>query len=109
MPRKRIEMSIQKDILHHKGHGKSKSEIARLLGVNRETIIRYWNGEVENVVQALEWVALLNWDYISDQIEHGVPRKVLYDELSKENTLPGYSSFVVRSFITFKKNLLNPR
>ncbi|MCM2351967.1 MAG: IS21 family transposase [Bacteriovoracaceae bacterium] len=93
MARKRIEMSIQKDVLHHKGLGKNKSEIARVLGINRETVSRYWDGSPEEIIQEPEWVALLNWDYITDQIEHDVPRKILYEELSLENKLPDYSNF----------------
>jgi transposase len=93
MTRKRIEMSIQKDILFHKNQGKKQRQVARILGINRETVARYWNGSPEEEFQELEWVALLNWDYIADQVEHGVPRKILYEELAKENKLPAYSNF----------------
>jgi hypothetical protein len=93
MARKRIEMSIQKDVLYHKALGKNKSEVARVLGINRETVSRYWDGAPEEIIQEPEWVALLNWDYITDQIEHDVPRKIIYEELSLENKLPDYSNF----------------
>lgn len=87
MARERIEMSIQNDILNYKNQGKKQRQIARLLGINRETVARYWNGPPEEVAQELEWVAPLNWDYITDQIEHGVPRKILYEELALENCI----------------------
>jgi DNA invertase Pin-like site-specific DNA recombinase len=75
MARERIEMSIQNDILNYKNQGKKQRQVARLLGVNRETFARYWNGSPEEVPQELEWVALLNWDHITDQVEHGGTQK----------------------------------
>ncbi len=93
MAKERIEMSIQKEVLFHKGQGKKQRQVARTLGINRETVARYWNGSPEEFIQEPEWVPLLNWDYIADQIEHGVPRKILYEELAKENRLPAYSNF----------------
>lgn len=93
MPKKRIEMSTQKDVLHHKSLGKKQRQIARILGINRETVARYWDGTPEEIIQEPDWVACLNWDYILDQLEHDVPRKILYEELAAENKLPSYSNF----------------
>jgi hypothetical protein len=93
MAGKRIEMSTQKDVLHHKRLGKNKSEVARILGINRETVLRYWEGSPEEIINEPEWIPLLNWDYIIDQIEHGVSRKILHEELGLENKLPDYSNF----------------
>ena len=55
-------MCTQKDVLFHKNQGKKQLQVAR-----------YWNGYPEKIVQETEWVALLNWDSITDQVEHGVP------------------------------------
>ena len=93
MARKRIEMCTQKDVLFHKNQGKRQRQVARMLGINRETVARYWNGSPEEIFQESEWVALINWDSIIDQVEHGVPRKILYEELALENKLPAYSNF----------------
>jgi transcriptional regulator with XRE-family HTH domain len=92
MARKRIDMSLQKDVLFYKNQGKKQRQVARILGINRETVARYWNGSPEEILQESEWMVLLNWDYVTDQIEHGVPRKILYEELAKENKLPAYSN-----------------
>lgn len=109
MARERIEMSIQNDILNYKNQGKKQRQIARLLGINRETVARYWNGPPEEVAQELEWVAPLNWDYITDQIEHGVPRKILYEELALENKLPAYSNFCRQVIHHLEKKPKDPK
>lgn len=109
MARKRIEMSTQKNVLHHKSLGKNKSEVAQILGINRETVSRYWEGSPDEVVQEPEWVALLNWDYIIDQVEHDVPRKILYEELSLENKLPDYSNFCRQVINHFARKSIDPK
>jgi len=109
MARKRLEMSIQKDVLYHKSLGKNKSKVARALGLNRETVARYWNGSPEEIFQEPEWVALLNWDYIVDQVEHGVPRKILYGELGLENKLPDYSNFCRQINGHLEKRPIDPK
>lgn len=109
MARKRIEMSTQKNVLHHKSLGKNKTEVAQILGINRETVSRYWEGSPETIMQEPEWVALLNWDYIIDQIEHGVPRKILYEELGLENELPDYSNFCRQVINRFEKKSIDPK
>jgi transposase len=93
MARKRIEMTVQKDVLRLKSHGKNKAQVARELNVNRETVGRYWNGAPADIAQQPDWVATLSWRYILDQLEHGVPRKILYEELAASHELPDYSNF----------------
>lgn len=51
----------------------------------------------------------LNWDYIADQVEHGVPRKILYEELAKENKLPAYSNFCRQVSIHLEKKPPEPK
>lgn len=109
MAQKRIEMSTQKDVLFHKNQGKKQRQVARILGINRETVARYWNGPPEEVLQEMEWVALLNWDYITDQVEHGVPRKILYEELAKDNSLPAYSNFCRHVSLHLEKKPIAPK
>lgn len=109
MSQKRIEMSTQKDVLFYKNQGKKQRQVARILGINRETVARYWNGSPEAFLQEMEWVALLNWDYIIDQVEHGVPRKILYEELAKDNSLPAYSNFCRHVSLHLKKKPVDPK
>ena len=66
MARKRIEMDIQKDVLYYKNQGKKQRQVARILGINRETVARYWNGSPQEISEKPKWVATLNWDYIVD-------------------------------------------
>jgi hypothetical protein len=109
MARKRIEMCIQKDVLFHKEQGKKQRQVARILGINRETVARYWNGSVDEISQEAEWVILLNWDHITDQVEHGVPRKILYEELAMENKLPAYSNFCRQVSLHLQKKPPEPK
>lgn len=102
-------MSIQNDVLFHKKQGKTQRQVAGILGINRETVARYWNGSPEEISHELEWVALLNWDYITDQIKHGVPRKILYEELTKENKLPAYSNFCRQVSLHLEKKPPEPK
>jgi len=93
MAGKRIVMTTQKDVLQLKGQGKNKSEIAKALGINRETVRRYWEGSPATIEFQPEWASKLNWDFILDQVKHDVPRKILYEELSADHKLPDYSNF----------------
>lgn len=102
-------MCIQKDVLFHKEQGKKQRQVARILGINRETVARYWNGSLDEISQEAEWVALLNWDYITDQVEHGVPRKILYEELATENKLPAYSNFCRQVSLHLEKKPPEPK
>ncbi len=109
MAQKRIEMSTQKDVLFHKNQGKKQRQVARILGINRETVARYWDGPPEDISQEQAWVALLNWDTIVDQVEHGVPRKILYEELAKENSLPAYSNFCRQVALHLESKSIDPK
>jgi hypothetical protein len=46
MAGKRIYMSKQSEVLRLKALGRSKSEITRLVGIDRATVRRYWDGPV---------------------------------------------------------------
>ena len=97
MTRKRIRMDIQQQITQLKEQGKTKSEIARRLGVNRETVRHYWTGPPENSTSP-SWSNDLNWDYVVDQLKSKVSRKILYEELSQDHQLPDYSNFCRQLF-----------
>ena len=57
MTRMRITMPIQNEILRLKGLGHNKSKVAELLGINRETVIKYWNGPIEDLAPFVpHWV-----------------------------------------------------
>jgi hypothetical protein len=71
MARERIEMSIQNDILNYKNQGKKTApdcSPSRSQSGNSCTLLEC---PPEEVAQELEWAALLNWDQITDQVEHG--------------------------------------
>jgi hypothetical protein len=93
MSRRKITMSVQQDVLQYKKLGKKQRHVARLLGVNSETVARYWNEHADEALSSLEWVSVLNWDYIRDQLNSGVSRKILYEELAHDKKLPAYSNF----------------
>jgi DNA invertase Pin-like site-specific DNA recombinase len=85
MAGRRIYMSKQSEVLRLKALGHSKSEVTRLLGLDRATVRRYWNGPplaVENHRQAPDWVDQLDWNYIQSEIDKNVSKKVLYEEQS---------------------------
>jgi transposase len=96
MAGKKIIMTKQSEILRLKGLGHSKSEITRLTGIDRGTVRRYWSGPplaVEINRDPPQWVEQIDWDYIRQEIEDKVPKKILYKEQSKTKNLPSYQAF----------------
>jgi len=94
MTKVRIDLVIQDEIKRLKNLGHSKSKVAELLGINRETVRKYWNQAPKDaVVEAPLWVQLLDWDYVSREIESKIPKKILFEELSENFELPSYQSF----------------
>ena len=45
----RTTMPIQNEILRLKGLKHNKTRVAKLLGINRETVIKYWDGPVTDL------------------------------------------------------------
>ena len=94
MAKKRMNVVIQEEILRLKGRGHSKSEVARLLNINRETVRAYWNGPPPaNDLQIPEWVKNLDWEHVNKEINSKVPKKILYEELQEVGDLPSYQAF----------------
>lgn len=94
MSRKRKNMIIQNEILRLKSLGHSQRKIATILGIDRGTVRRYFNGEnPEPEVQIPCWVKALEWDEINKDINSKVPKKIIYEELSEANELPSYQAF----------------
>ena len=94
-------MSIQNDVLFHKNQGKKQRLVDRILGINRETVSRYWNAYPEEALQEFEWVVLLNWDYITGlQRPHSVS---IGTKLSENTKSPTYLC------LFFGKNLRSQR
>jgi hypothetical protein len=70
MAGKRIYMSKQSEVLRLKALDHSKSEITCLLGIDRATVRRYWDGPpltVEINRDAPDWVLEIDWEHILKQ------------------------------------------
>ena len=96
MSGKKIYMSKQSEILRLKELGHSKSEVTRLLGIDRATVRRYWNGPalgVEVNRDPPSWVDQIDWVYIRKELEDKIPKKVLYEEQAQSIELPSYQAF----------------
>lgn len=96
MSGKKIIMTKQSEVLRLKSLGHSKSEVTRLLGIDRATVRRYWSGPheaVEIVRDSPLWVEQLDWEYIRKELEKKVPRKILYEEQGQSIELPSYQAF----------------
>lgn len=93
MTRTRTTMPIQNEILRLKSLGHNKSAVAQIMGVNRETVIKYWNGPIEVAAPIIPaWVKETDWEYVSKELKR-TSKKILYDELKNVNDLPSYQAF----------------
>lgn len=93
MTRMRTTMPIQNEILRLKGLGHNKSKVAELLGINRETVIKYWDGPIENLAPVVPgWVKEIDWDYVKNELRRA-SKKILYTELKNSVELPSYQAF----------------
>lgn len=92
MARKRLFMSKQKEIHRLKELGHNKSEVAQLTGINRETVINYWDKPVIEEADSPAWVNEIDWDYLNKEVLK-VPKKILYAELKLSIQLPSYQAF----------------
>ena len=90
-----MSMAIQDEILRLKGLGHSKRVTAKLLGINRETVRKYWNGPEEISIKDIPgWVKEIDWEYINGEInKKRATRKILYEELKETIELPSYQAF----------------
>jgi transposase len=93
MPRKRLSMNIQNEILRLKELGHSQRKIARILGVNKETVGRYWYGPITSQEQVAPiWAKQVDWNYITNELKRA-PIKIVYEELKEAHSLPSYQAF----------------
>jgi transposase len=93
MANKKLTMTKQKEIQRLKNLGHNKTEVSRLLNINRETVIKYWDEIHPLIPQAPSWVEQLDWDYIQKELDKNVPRKILYEEQAHSVELPSYQAF----------------
>lgn len=93
MARKRLNMSIQKDIQKYKEQGKSQRKVAKLLGINKDTVNKYWSGALESGVEQIPtWVSEVDWKYVKNELK-STPKKIIYEELVESIKLPSYQAF----------------
>lgn len=94
MARKRITMGKQQDVLRLKEIGYSHREIAKILGINKDTVTRYVNGPPPDIEEATPlWVQDVDWEQVNKDVERKTPKKILYEELSEVHSLPSYQAF----------------
>jgi len=88
-------MVVQQEILRLKTLGIRQRKVAKILGISRDSVKKYWNGIVDETpnVGPPSWVLSLDWEHIKKEIERSVPRKILYQELQQLHALPAYSNF----------------
>ena len=88
-------MDLQKQIQTLKVVLNSQREVARHLGINRETVARYWNETIPTSFNSLpppKWSEQIDWEYFNKEINNGVSVKTLYKEFSQFLKLPAYEN-----------------
>jgi len=93
MARKKLSMTKWNEIQRLKNLGHNKSEVARLLNLTRETVIKYWDEAAASELSAPHWAEQLDWKYIRTELNNKVPRKILYEEQNHSLKLPSYQAF----------------
>ncbi len=93
MARARLDMAIQKEIQRLKSLGKSQRKVAMLLGIDRGTVRRHWQGEAPIWQPEIpDWAKTIDWNYVKTEIKK-TSKKILYEELGETNKLPSYQAF----------------
>ena len=93
MANERLTMAIQDEVLRLKKLGHSKRKTAKLLGIDRGSVSRYWDGSPELFIQSdPTWTEGLDWENIKKELKT-VSRKIIFEELSESNELPSYQAF----------------
>jgi len=93
MARKKLSMTKWNEIQRLKNLGHNKSEVARILNLTRETVIKYWDEDAASELSAPHWAEQLDWKYIRTELNKKVPRKILYEEQNHSFKLPSYQAF----------------
>jgi len=102
----RIRMDLQKEIQFLKPLLKHKRKVARHLGINRETVSKYWGQTIAEAVESMtppHWTEKMDWQYIQSESNKGVSLKTLYNEFSLVEKLPIYANFVRYFRLYYKK------
>ena len=92
MTKKRLKMDNIQEIKELKRQGHSKRKVAEITGVNRETVIGYWDKD-DLSPSTPNWIKKIDWEYVKKEAASGVSRKVLYEEQKELAALPSYQSF----------------
>lgn len=93
MANKRLSMVIQDEVKRLKKLGHSQRKVAKIIGVDRGTVKRYWElAPPIPTVTIPVWAMNLDWDYISKELKK-VSKKIIYEELSESFELPSYQAF----------------
>ena len=95
MNMERLLMMIQQEIWRLRDLGHKKKKVAKILGISRDTVIKYWNGPLAPaVVVAPKWALGLDWVAIQNELKNKINVKILYKEYKSSHELPSYSSFL---------------
>lgn len=87
-------MDLQKEIQFLKPRLKSIRKVAKHLGINRETVAKYWGGPLAlTETNAPNWASEIDWIYIQSEVKKGISVKTLYRELNEVHKLPAYENF----------------
>ena len=93
MSKKRLSLEIQKEIERLKSLGLSQRKSAKILGINKDTVNKYWNGPCADKRDKVPpWAMKVDWDYIQKELKT-VPIKILYEELKELYNFPSYQAF----------------
>jgi transposase len=92
-------MDLQKEIQFLKPLLKHQRTVARHLGINRETVAKYWKKRAVDFVLpevslAVRWQEKIDWEYVQSEGKKGVSIKTLYQEFAHIESLPTYQNFV---------------
>jgi transposase len=94
MANKRKSMLYIEEIQRLKGLEHSQRRVAKILGIHRDTVKKYWNSNPKDLDEDdPSWAGHIDWDYINKEISRKTSRKILYEEQQEVHDLPSYSSF----------------
>ena len=94
MANKRLAVDKRREILRLKNLGRSQRVVAHALGLDRDTVRRYWDEAIdEHITNIPKWVNELDWAEVNLQVNQKVPIKILYEENAEKVKLPSYQAF----------------
>ncbi|MDH5580944.1 MAG: IS21 family transposase [Bdellovibrionales bacterium] len=90
----RIPMETFKEIMRLKSLGHSQRSVAKILGLSRNTVAKYWE-DIPDKPEEIppDWVKEIDFKKLKGEVKAGVPKKILYEEYSETIDLPTYQSF----------------